>query len=127
MTLRNKELSKNQKIVLDYIQKCKKPVKAYSILSNVNKKGLKAPPQVYRALDKLIEIGEVHKIESQNSYIACNSTCATPRGTIFSICKSCHKTDEISDAKLFKFLSDVKDMNGLSSVSYTHLTLPTKA
>ena len=60
MALRNKELSKNQKIVLDYIQKCKKPVKAYSILSNVNKKGLKAPPQVYRALDKLIEIGEVH-------------------------------------------------------------------
>ena len=49
MALRNKELSKNQKIVLDYIQKCKKPVKAYSILSNVNKKGLKATPQVYRA------------------------------------------------------------------------------
>ena len=118
MALRNKELSKNQKIVLDYIQKCKKPVKAYSILSNVNKKGLKAPPQVYRALDKLIEIGEVHKIESQNSYIACNSTCTTPRGTIFSICKSCDKTDEISDAKLFKFLSDVKDMNGLSLSGY---------
>ena len=48
MALRNKELSKNQKIVLDYIQKNKKPVKAYSILANVNKKGLKAPPQVYR-------------------------------------------------------------------------------
>ena len=62
MALRNKELSKNQKIVLDYIQKCKKPVKAYSILDNVSKKGLKAPPQVYRALDKLIEIGEVHKL-----------------------------------------------------------------
>ena len=54
MDNKNKSLSKNQKIVLDFIQKNKKPVKAYSILSNVQKKGINAPPQVYRALDKLI-------------------------------------------------------------------------
>ena len=52
MDKKSKSLSKNQKIVLDFIQKNKKPVKAYSILSNVQKKGINAPPQVYRALDK---------------------------------------------------------------------------
>ena len=54
MKNKKNELTKNQKIVLDFIQKSNKPVKAYSILSNVSKKGLKAPPQVYRALEKLI-------------------------------------------------------------------------
>ena len=34
-------LSKNQKIVLDIIEKAKSPLKAYSILFNVQKKGMK--------------------------------------------------------------------------------------
>ena len=62
MNKKNRSLSKNQKLVLDFIQRNKKPVKAYSILSNVQKKGIKAPPQVYRALDRLIEMGKIHKI-----------------------------------------------------------------
>ncbi len=87
MDKKSKSLSKNQKIVLDFIQKNKKPVKAYSILSNVQKKGINAPPQVYRALDKLIEIGKIHRVESQNSFVACKiSNCDTPHKTVFSIC-----------------------------------------
>ena len=56
-------LSKNQQIILDLIVKSSEPLKAYSILFNVQKKGIKAPLQVYRALDKLVEIGKIHKIE----------------------------------------------------------------
>ena len=90
MENKQKPLSKNQKIILEYIQKNKKPVKAYSILSNVQKKGINAPPQVYRALDKLIEIGKIHKVESQNSFVACKtSDCETPHATAFSIYDSC--------------------------------------
>ena len=37
MKNKKNELTKNQKIVLDFIQKSNKPVKAYSILSNVSK------------------------------------------------------------------------------------------
>ena len=47
-------LSRNQQIVLDIIEKAKGPLKAYSILFNVQKKGINAPQQIYRALDKLI-------------------------------------------------------------------------
>ena len=79
MDTKSKSLSKNQKIILDFIRKNKKPVKAYSILSNVQKRVINAPPQVYRALDKLIEVGKIHKVESQNSFVACNiSDCETP-------------------------------------------------
>ena len=66
-------LSKNQQIVLDIIEKAKGPLKAYSILFNVQKKGINAPQQIYRALDKLIEIGKIHKIESKNAFVACRS------------------------------------------------------
>ena len=57
MNQKQEFLSKNQQLVLEIIEKAKDPLKAYSILFNVQKKGIKAPLQVYRALDKLIEIG----------------------------------------------------------------------
>ena len=119
MENKQKPLSKNQKIILEYIQKNKKPVKAYSILSNVQKKGINASPQVYRALDKLIEIGKIHKVESQNSFVACKtSDCETPHATAFSICDSCDEVSEINDPKLFKYLLDFKDNSGIKFDGY---------
>ncbi len=99
-------LSRNQQIVLDIIEKAKGPLKAYSILFNVQKKGINAPQQIYRALDKLIEMGKIHKIESKNAFVACRSSaCEISKATAFSICESCEMVDEISDAKLSKYLS----------------------
>ena len=119
MENKQKPLSKNQKIILEYIQKNKKPVKAYSILSNVQKKGINAPPQVYRALDKLIEIGKIHKVESQNSFVACKtSDCETPHATAFSICDRWDEVSEINDPKLFKYLLDFKDNSGIKFDGY---------
>ena len=39
-------LSRNQKIIFDLIDKSPEPMKAYSILFNVQKKGIKAPLQL---------------------------------------------------------------------------------
>ena len=106
-------LSKNQQIVLSIIENAKSPLKAYSILFNVQKKGINAPQQIYRALDKLIEIGKIHKIESKNAFVACrNSNCDISKATAFSICDSCEMVDEISDAKLTKYLSNFNDKKG---------------
>ena len=119
MNKKNKDLSKNEKLVLDFIQKNKKPVKAYSILSNVQEKGIKAPPQVYRALEKLMEMGKVHRIESQNSFLACKTLdCESSHATAFSICDNCEVVSEINDPKLFKYLLDFKDNNGIKFNGY---------
>ena len=108
-------LSKNQKIIFDLIDKSHEPLKAYSILFNVQKKGINAPLQVYRALDKLVEIGKIHKIESRNAFIACqNSSCQISKATAFSICESCEKVSEISNTKLSKYLSNFTDEAGMS-------------
>ena len=107
-------LSKNQKIIFDLIHKSSEPLKAYTILFNVQKKGIKAPPQVYRALDKLVEMGKIHKIESKNAFVACRSSdCEISKATAFSICESCEVVDEISDVKLSRYLSSFNQKKGM--------------
>jgi Fur family zinc uptake transcriptional regulator len=112
-------LSKNQQIVLDFVEKANQPLKAYSILFNVQKKGLKAPLQVYRALDKLVEIGKIHKIESRNAFVACkNSNCEVSNATAFSICERCEKVTEINNSKLSKYLTNFEDNSGMKYSKY---------
>ena len=116
MTRMHKEnnLSKNQLIIFDLIDRSPEPLKAYTILYNVQKKGINAPPQVYRALDKLVEIGKIHKIESKNAFVACKSSnCEISKATAFSICESCEVVDEISDVKLSKYLSSFNHKKGM--------------
>ena len=117
--LKENNLSKNQQIVLDLIEKSREPVKAYSILNNVQKKGIKAPPQVYRALEKLIQLGKIHKVESKNAFVACKSSnCDITKATIFSICEICEKVTEIANDKLSKFLNNFDDNSGMKYSKY---------
>jgi Fe2+/Zn2+ uptake regulation proteins len=112
-------LSKNQKIIFDLIHSSAEPLKAYSILSSVQKKGIKAPLQVYRALDKLVKIGKIHKIESRNAFISCqHSSCQITKATAFLICESCEKISEISNAKLSKYLINFAAAMGIKYSKY---------
>ena len=116
---KQENLSKNQKIILDLIEKSSGPLKAYSILFNVKKQGIKAPLQVYRALDKLVELGKIHKIESKNAFVACkNSNCEITKATAFSICEKCEKVTEINNSKLSNYLSDFQDTTGMKYNKY---------
>ena len=102
------ELSHNQKLVHKLLKKSNKPLKAYSILFEIQKMGIKSPTQVYRALDKLIEIGKVHKIESKNSYVACkNKNCLNKSSTSFLICNSCEKITEIEEETMSEQFSNL--------------------
>ena len=114
---KQQNLSKNQQIIFDIIHNSSEPLKAYSILFNVQKKGIKAPLQVYRALDKLVELGKIHKIVSINSYIICNnSNCAS--NTAFTICERCGKVKEIKNKKLTDGVSDLVKDNQLEITRY---------
>ena len=114
MALSAEKLTNNQQTVLDLLEKSKEPLKAYAILFDIQKKGIKSPLQVYRALDKLIEIGKVHKIESKNSFIACkNSNCNASTSTSFLICEKCEKVEEIKDKNLSSYFSKISSKNSL--------------
>ena len=112
MELESENLTKNQKTVLSVLEKSSEPMKAYTILFDIQKKGIKSPLQVYRALDKLIEIGKVHKIESRNSYIACkHEGCNAKTSTAFLICEKCDSVTELKRNNLLSYFSKqaVKD------------------
>lgn len=100
------KLTNNQQTVLNLLEESKEPLKAYAILFDIQKKGIRSPLQVYRALDKLIEIGKVHKIESKNSYIACNNTgCSSKTSTSFLICELCDDVTELKKNNLYIYFS----------------------
>ena len=106
MGIATNKLTNNQQTVLDLLEGSKEPLKAYAILFDIQKKGIKSPLQVYRALDKLMEIGKVHKIESKNSYIACNNTsCNSQTSTSFLICERCEKVTELKKNNLSTYFT----------------------
>ena len=112
MSFQSLSLTKNQQTVLDILENSQEPLKAYTILFDIQKKGIKSPLQVYRALDKLIEIGKVHKIESRNSYVACkHEGCNSKTSTSFLICESCDKVTELTGNNLFTYFSKQSEKN----------------
>jgi Fur family zinc uptake transcriptional regulator len=95
------KLSKNQQVVFDALRESGRPMSAYQILDkdDVRSKGLKAPLTIYRALDKLIEFGIVHRIESLNAFVLCDhEPHAEPAA--FMICSDCRKTIEVGTQSL---------------------------
>lgn len=103
------ELTKNQALVLSALTSAEGPASAYSLLDQLRAAGFRAPLQVYRALDKLIEYGLVHRLESLNSFVACAHTHEHPHGhrhglVAFAICDTCGQVDEFSDATVEKRL-----------------------
>ena len=91
-------LTKNQRLVLDQLTVSGTPLSAYAILDALRPEGFRAPPQVYRALDKLVEAGLVHRIESKNAFVACAVPACHGRETVvFMLCEHCGAVDEFSD------------------------------
>ena len=92
-------LTKNQELVLGALEKAEGPLSAYTILDALREDGLRAPLQVYRALDKLLDIGLVHRLESLNAFVACaHPHCHSSTMMAFAICEKCGNVSEFSDA-----------------------------
>ena len=69
------KLSRNDTEVLKTLETSRQPQSAYDILKLLKTNDLgriKAPVQVYRSLEKLIDQKLVHRIASLNAYIACD-------------------------------------------------------
>jgi len=100
------KLSKNQKVVLEALEADGRPMSAYQILDldEVRTQGLKAPLTIYRALDKLIELGFVHRIESLNAFVVCDHEPHTEPAA-FMICNDCKQTIELGTHSLQRSVS----------------------
>ena len=95
------ELTKNQSLVMGALKNADGPLSAYTILDRLRDDGFRAPLQVYRALEKLIDLGMVHKLESLNSFVACShSDCSSHAVVVFGICENCETVSEFDQNEL---------------------------
>jgi Fur family zinc uptake transcriptional regulator len=81
-------MTHNQSLVLEVLRSERRAMTAYQILDALREHGLRAPVQVYRALESLLEREEVHRIESLNAFVACNHRDHGDLGG-FAICDDC--------------------------------------
>lgn len=92
-----------------------RPLSAYDLLDQLRPTGVAAPLTVYRALDKLIKSGKVHRVESLNAFVACREgehhhhehtdAEAFGRTVGFAICDECGSVEEFVDAGLHDRIS----------------------
>jgi len=76
--------------IAHHLKRSAKMLGAYDIQTAL---AIRYPNTVYRALDRLSELGLVHRVRSQNAFVACHhpSTAHTPG---FMICSECGSVKE---------------------------------
>lgn len=104
------ELTRNQSLVLGVLKQAAAPRSAYDILDGLRGEGMRAPLQIYRALDKLMEKGLVHRLESLNAFVACSDPhdhhgVHAHGVTAFAICEDCGSVTEFHDEAIETRLS----------------------
>jgi Fur family transcriptional regulator, zinc uptake regulator len=98
--------------VLELVWESHKPIGAYAVLEKLKADGRSAaPPTVYRALDFLMEVGLVHRIESLNAYIGCAHPGAA-HSSQFLICKDCGTAEELEAPAIDAALANAAAAHG---------------
>ena len=113
-------LSPKEALLLDALRSEPHPHSAYDLIEKLRDHGLKAPPTVYRALNKLLALGYVHRLESLNAYVACTHACGTGHANAaFAICDDCGEVEEILEPKVTSGARSWAKMNEFSLTSVT--------
>lgn len=106
----NRKGAQHASNIMSALAEAHRPLSAYDLLDRLRPTGVAAPLTVYRALDKLIASGQVHRIESLNAFVACRETAhhhaadhdhAPRRAVAFTICDRCGTVEEFVNAELF--------------------------
>ena len=106
------KLSDTQKRVHRILTAARNPLSAYDVLDKMRSKGAVTPPTVYRSLDKLIEKGLAHRLESLNAYVACQHHHPHHHEmAAFAICDACGSVTEFTDSQIGERLTIWSDSN----------------
>ena len=92
---------------------CDRPVSAYELIALLeHRQGRKiAPLSVYRHLDFLMRNGLVHRLQSAQSYLACDHP-DHPHDSQFLLCSSCGHVDEVESSGIGALLTQLADEHG---------------
>jgi Fur family zinc uptake transcriptional regulator len=97
---RGEKLTPIRRKVLELLLNSGRATKAYSLLDEMRQiHPGSAPPTVYRALDFLLSVGLVHRIESINAFTVCHDLTQCQHG-ILVVCQQCGTVTELHQPKL---------------------------
>lgn len=100
-----KKFGANQVRVLEALLQNHRAASAYEIVERMAENGKRLQPvQVYRALDTLMELGLVHRVQSINAYVACTTEdeCHNPQ---LLFCSSCKRVAELANDAISALIS----------------------
>jgi len=118
-----RKLTRNQQLVLDCLRDAGRAMTAYQLLDALRDAGLRAPTQVYRALEVLGREEMIHRIETLNAFVACRHRDHS-KTAAFAICDDCRQIWEftlppearvtaVAEAKGFKTRQTTVELHGL--------------
>ena len=92
---------------------CGRPVSAYELIALLEQRQERkiAPLTVYRHLDFLMRTGLVHRLQSAQTYLACDHPDHAHESQ-FLLCSSCGHVDEVESRGLETLLSQIADAHG---------------
>jgi Fur family transcriptional regulator, zinc uptake regulator len=106
------------KIIVEALRGLGRPVSAYELIEQVRERGVTAPPTVYRALQRLIDGGLAHRVESLNAFVACAHPHHEGKAA-FAICDSCGVTQEFDNPVAIKALQKWAKDSGFRTTATT--------
>lgn len=95
----------NDQLIVEALREEQRPMSAYDLIERLRGQGISAPTTVYRALNRLMKQGLVHRLESLNAFVCCVGDCRHTTA-IFTICDRCGAVQEFSDPAVSARLSN---------------------
>jgi len=114
-----KKLTEKRQQVLETLLQANRPLSAYELTDQFNKV-MDVPilaMSVYRILDFLESVNLVHRLKSENKFMACNHVDDSSQHqlSMFLICSSCNKVTEVNDVdNTVKSLFSQLELTGFS-------------
>lgn len=92
--------------VLAAMSEARAPLTAYDLIERLKTDSGAAPkpPVVYRALERLIASGRIHRLESRRAFVPCQSD-GHKHETVLIVCSACGSVTEIEDHELCRSLA----------------------
>lgn len=116
----DKTLTRQREDVLRLLLEAERPLGAYDLMARLGTVQSKviAPPTVYRALEFLLDLGVIARIESSNEYLCCAHP-GQPHDCMFLICTCCGKAAEVDPAPLSTAIDAAAQGAGFKAESRT--------
>lgn len=116
---RGERLTPMRRRVLELVWRDHRPVKAYELIEALAREGSPVkPPTVYRALDFLLGLGLVHRLDTLNAFIGCPDP-ASRHEAVFLICERCGSVGELSRSGIVRQIESEAGRRGFDIARIT--------